>query len=87
MSTDPEHRFELALALEDLEIAHELAKEANSHQKWRQLAQLATQKGNLLLVQECMQKAEDLGGLLLLATSTGDADMLENVGNVLISVF
>lgn len=80
VSTDPEHRFELALSLEDLETAHELAKEANSQQKWRQLASLATQQGKLTLVQECLQKAEDAAGLLLLATSTGDAEMVEELG-------
>lgn len=68
VSTDPEHRFELALALGDLVTAHSLAKEANSHQKWRQLASLATQKGKLCLAQECLHQAQDFGGLLLLAT-------------------
>lgn len=81
VSTDPEHRFELALALEDLETAHELAKEANNQQKWRQLAALATEQGKLSLVQECLQNAEDLAGLLLLATSTGNRDMIEELGN------
>jgi len=70
----------LAIALEDLETAHELAKEANSQQKWRQLASLATQKGNFDLVQECLHKAEDHAGLLLLATSTGNIDMVGKLG-------
>ncbi|XP_015115279.1 coatomer subunit beta' [Diachasma alloeum] len=80
VSTDPEHRFELALALGNLEIAHNLAKEANSQQKWRQLASLATQKGKLTLAQECLHQAQDFGGLLLLATSTGNAGMIEKLG-------
>lgn len=80
VSTDPEHRFELALALGDLATAHTLAKEANSQQKWRQLASLATQKGKLCLAQECLHQAQDFGGLLLLATSTGNANMIEKLG-------
>lgn len=80
MSTDPEHRFELALALGDLITAHSLAKEANSQQKWRQLASLATQKGKLCLAQECLHQAQDFGGLLLLATSTGNANMIQKLG-------
>lgn len=80
VSTDPEHRFELALALGDLVTAHSLAKEANSHQKWRQLASLATQKGKLCLAQECLHQAQDFGGLLLLATSTGNASMIKKLG-------
>ncbi|XP_066601318.1 coatomer subunit beta'-like [Prorops nasuta] len=80
VSTDPEHRFELALALGDLATAHTLAKEASSQQKWRQLASLATQKGKLCLAQECLHQAQDFGGLLLLATSTGNANMIEKLG-------
>ncbi|XP_011633991.1 coatomer subunit beta' isoform X2 [Pogonomyrmex barbatus] len=82
VSTDPEHRFELALALGNLATAHTLAKEANSQQKWRQLASLATQKGKLCLAQECLHQAQDFGGLLLLATSTGNADMIQKLGTV-----
>lgn len=82
VSTDPEHRFELALALGNLATAHTLAKEANNQQKWRQLASLATQKGKLCLAQECLHQAQDFGGLLLLATSTGNADMIQKLGAV-----
>lgn len=80
VSTDPDHKFELALALGDLSTAHSLAKEANSQQKWRQLASLATQKGKLCLAQECLHQAQDFGGLLLLATSTGNASMIRKLG-------
>ncbi|KAK0075653.1 hypothetical protein PV326_011404, partial [Microctonus aethiopoides] len=71
-----EHRTPLG----NLEIAHTLAIEANSQQKWRQLASLATQKGKLRLAQECLHQAQDFGGLLLLATSTGNAGMIEKLG-------
>ncbi|EZA57396.1 coatomer subunit beta' [Ooceraea biroi] len=82
VSTDPEHRFELALALGNLATAHTLAREANSQQKWRQLASLATQKGKLCLAQECLHQAQDFGGLLLLATSTGNANMIQKLGTI-----
>lgn len=82
MSTDPEHRFELALALGNLVAAHVLAKEANSQQKWRQLASLATQQGKLSLAKECLYQAQDFGGLLLSATSTGNTDMIVKLGLV-----
>lgn len=71
MSTDIEHKFELAVQLGNLTIAHELAKEAGSVQKWRQLSELATGKGDLKLTEECLREAQDFGGLLLLATATG----------------
>ncbi len=72
MSTDVEHKFELAVHLGNLEVAHELAKEACSVQKWRQLGELATAKGNLELTEECLREAQDFGGMLLLATSSGN---------------
>ena len=109
VSSDPEHRFELAIQLSDLKVgpnpfsfaenkqpnktpvlsnisikvkdhnsrnislqtARELAAEANSEQKWKQLAELATSKSQFELAQECLHKANDYGGLLLLATSSG----------------
>ena len=71
VSTDSEHRFELALQLGELKIAESLALEAHSQHKWRQLAELATQQGELKQAQEALHHANDLGGLLLLATSSG----------------
>ncbi|CAH1133917.1 unnamed protein product [Ceutorhynchus assimilis] len=77
VSSDPEHRFELAVALEDLTTARALAVEANNPQKWSQLGELAAGTNNLQLAKECMQKAQDYGGLLLLATSSGDKTMVQ----------
>ncbi|XP_076325541.1 coatomer subunit beta' [Tachypleus tridentatus] len=80
VSTDPEHRFELALQLADLKIAYQLAKEAQSEQKWKQLAELALSQCQFLLAQECLHHAQDFGGLLLLAASTGNAAMVNRLG-------
>ena len=71
VSADPEHRFELSLQLGKLQLAYELACEAESERKWKQLADLATTKCQFDLAQECMQKAQDYAGLLLFATSAG----------------
>lgn len=80
VSTDPEHKFELALALGDLNTAKVLAVEANNPQKWSQLGELAAANNNLSLAKECMQRAQDFSGLLLVATSTGDADLVRKLG-------
>lgn len=40
VSQDPEHRFELALGLGELKTAYDLAVEADSEEKWRQLSQV-----------------------------------------------
>ncbi|XP_033487297.1 coatomer subunit beta'-like [Epinephelus lanceolatus] len=76
VSTDPEHKFELALQLGELKIAYQLASEAESEQKWKQLAELATTKCQFSLAQECLHQAQDYGGLLLLATASGNANMV-----------
>lgn len=79
VSTDAEHRFELALSLGDLQTAKTLALDANNPQKWSQLGELAAANNNMPLAKECMQRAQDYGGLLLLATSGGDANMLRTL--------
>lgn len=71
VSADPEHRFELSLQLGQLQLAYQLACEAQSEHKWKQLADLATTKCQFELAQECLHKAQDFGGLLLLATASG----------------
>lgn len=48
--------------------------------KWKQLADMATGRGQFGLAMECLRHAQDYGGLLLLATSAGDADTLAKVG-------
>jgi coatomer subunit beta' len=73
VATDPDFQFELAVALGRLELAQELAAEADSEVKWRQLGELALNTGNLGVAEACFEKAKDLGGLLLLYTSRGDA--------------
>lgn len=76
VTTDPEHKFELALQLGELKIAYQLALEAESEHKWKQLAELATSKCHFSLAQECLHHAQDYGGLLLLATASGNARMV-----------
>ncbi|CAC5401586.1 COPB2 [Mytilus coruscus] len=73
---DPEHKFELALQLGELKAAYEIAKETESEQKWKQLAELAISKCEFGLAQECLHNASDYGGLLLLATSAGNVGMV-----------
>uniref|UniRef100_A0A8D2ZTZ4 Beta'-coat protein n=1 Tax=Scophthalmus maximus TaxID=52904 RepID=A0A8D2ZTZ4_SCOMX len=70
VSTDPEHRFELALQL------GRVKDRQSSEQKWKQLAELAISKCDFSLAQECLHHAQDYGGLLLLATASGNATMV-----------
>ncbi|XP_074654066.1 coatomer subunit beta'-like isoform X2 [Tubulanus polymorphus] len=81
VTCDPEHKFELAIQLGELKTAYTIAKEAESEQKWKQLAELATLKCEFGLAQECLHNAQDFGGLLLLATSAGNAEMVNMLAN------
>lgn len=47
-----------------------------SEQKWKQLAELAISKCQFGLAQECLHHAQDYGGLLLLATASGNTTMV-----------
>ena len=46
--------------------------------KWKQLADLALSRSEFGLAQESLQKARDYGGLLLLSTSAGNAEMVSH---------
>ncbi len=71
VSNDLDHKFDLAISIGDLKVAYQLATEIDSDQKWTQLADLATESANFDLAQECLHKAQNFGGLLLLATTSG----------------
>lgn len=76
VATDPEHKFDLALALNHLDIALELAKVADVNQKWKTVGDAALAAWDVGLAAECFAKAKDLGSLLLVYTSTSDRDGL-----------
>jgi coatomer subunit beta' len=83
VSKDPEHRFDLAIELEQLEQALEIAKTSDgSEQKWRQLGQVALSRCNFPLAEQCLLSGQDYGGLLLLYTSTGDRKGIEELARI-----
>jgi coatomer subunit beta' len=71
VSIDPDHKFELAIQIGDVKAAYKLAQEIDNELKWKQLADLATERADFDLAQECLHKAQDFGGLLLFATASG----------------
>ena len=79
VSQDLDHKFDLALSLGDLKIAYELAQQSDSEEKWRLLSQAATLKSELMLAGECLGRAKDFGGLLMLATCSGSAPLMNKV--------
>jgi coatomer subunit beta' len=81
IATDPEHRFDLSLALNHLDIALEIAKEADVEHRWKTLGDAALTAWDIALAAECFQHARDLGSLLLIYSSTSDADGLAKLAD------
>jgi len=81
LATDEDYRCELAIALGRLDLAASIARSNPSELKWRQLASLATVKGDFALAKECMQECNDFSGLVTLFMSTGDRAGLCEVGD------
>ncbi|KAJ5787546.1 hypothetical protein N7457_002536 [Penicillium paradoxum] len=77
VATDSEHRFELALALSDLDTALTIAREANVEHKWKIVGDAALAGWNLALAQECFTNAKDVGSLLLLHTASNNRSGLQ----------
>ncbi|WIA18293.1 hypothetical protein OEZ85_009758 [Tetradesmus obliquus] len=72
LATDHDYRFDLAIQLGDLETAADIANSLDTPAKWRQLGELALSRGQLGLAHDCLEKAKDMSGLLLLAAAKGD---------------
>ncbi len=79
VATDPEHKFDLALALNQLEIALNLAREADVEHKWKTVGDTALAAWDIALATECFTHARDLGSLLLIYSSTLDREGLKTL--------
>jgi len=76
VSTDPSQRFDLAIQLNHLNIALEIAKELDQVDCWRTLGESALSSWKFDLVEECFQKAEDIENLMLFYQVTGNKKAL-----------
>lgn len=87
VSPDTDHRFELALDLRKLEVAHAVLRESekasddstDAQSKWRRLGDLALSQGKVALAQGCAERSSDLSGLLLLYSASGDAQGMRDL--------
>ncbi|KAF2805527.1 Coatomer, beta' subunit [Mytilinidion resinicola] len=82
VATDPEHRFDLALALGDLSIAQTLAREQDTEHKWKTVGDAALAAWDVALARECFQHAKDLGSLLLVLSATADTAGLRELADL-----
>jgi len=83
ITTDPDHKFDLALALDDLDAALSVITqsipETEAESKWKALGDRALSVWRFDLAKEAYEKAGDLGSLMLLVVSMGDRTGLEQV--------
>lgn len=82
ITTDSDHKFDLALQLDDLDTAVAIARsvpELEAEQKWKALGDRALAVWRFDLARECFEKADDIGALFLLLGAIGDEAGLRNV--------
>ena len=82
VATDPEHQFELAISLNKLQAAYEYTLSSPTEAKWKQIADMAMLASNIALAEECLVRAADLSGLLLLYSSTGHAQGMDRLADL-----
>jgi len=85
VSQDPDHRFELALSLDDLDTSLEICKDSpmpGSESKWRSVGDKALNNWKVELAVECYKKAGDLSALLLCLTSLGNKEGLKELAEM-----
>eukprot|EP00922_Rhytidocystis_sp_ex-Travisia-forbesii_P049827 GHVS01074137.1.p1 GENE.GHVS01074137.1~~GHVS01074137.1.p1 ORF type:complete len:979 (+),score=202.78 GHVS01074137.1:328-3264(+) len=87
ITQDPDHKFELAIALGKLQTCAEIIKTTSedltsvslNNARWKQLGDVAVEQGNFPLALGCFTEARDYSGLLLVLTSLGDSEGLKQL--------
>ncbi|KAJ3115645.1 Coatomer subunit beta' [Phlyctochytrium bullatum] len=80
VATDPDHRFDLAVQLGKLNIAYDIAKEVDREDKWKVVGDAALSEWKFDVATECLMKANDIEGLLLLYQASGNVKGLKELG-------
>merc|ERR1711937_445206 len=71
VTTDNDHKFELAVSLKQLQLAREVVEESPSAEKWKQLTDAALTECEFDLAIDCAKQADDLSTLLLIYSTLG----------------
>ncbi|KAH6905714.1 coatomer protein [Coprinopsis sp. MPI-PUGE-AT-0042] len=82
ITTDPDHKFDLALSLDDLDTAANIVRDVPATEaavKWKSLGDRALSVWRFDLARESFEAAGDLGSLLLLLLAQGDRDGLSKL--------
>ncbi|EGR29436.1 hypothetical protein IMG5_155860 [Ichthyophthirius multifiliis] len=79
ITTDNEHKFELAIQLGNINEANFIAQKTQNLNQMKQVGDLALFKGNINLAIQCFRNSDDLGSLLLIYSSLGLHDQLQDL--------
>ncbi|KAJ3057861.1 Coatomer subunit beta', partial [Quaeritorhiza haematococci] len=79
VSTDVEHRFDLAIQLDKLDVAYQIAKEVDREEKWKTVGDCALKSWKFQMAEECLKRAKDHEGLLLMYQASGNAKGLSEL--------
>ena len=82
ITTDPDHKFDLSLQLDDLDAAVDIAKtvpDLEAEPKWKAIGDRALAVWRFDLAREAFERAKDLNALFLLLLAIGDKDGLLNL--------
>lgn len=82
VTTDPDHKFDLAIQLGDLSIALAIAQATPSPEsevKWKAVGDRALATWKFSMARECYEKAGDVGALFLVELALGEKEGLEGV--------
>ncbi|EER14460.1 coatomer subunit beta', putative [Perkinsus marinus ATCC 50983] len=93
ITTDKDHKLDLALNLGDLQMAGEIVGELTAqlppgadrtvnYSKWKQVGDQALKQGDIELATTCYSQGCDVTGLMLIAQATGDRSLLEKVASM-----
>jgi len=85
VTTDPDHKFSIALSLGEVDTCVELAAELKSDAKWLQCEELAQRKGDMETAKRCLIEAKDHAGLLLQASAQGNKPLVSEVATLSIA--
>jgi len=87
VTTDPDHKFDLALELGQTEVAHALLQETpdedkdstDTHTKWKRLSDAALKETNLDLCEAASLASQDYSDLLMLYSAVGNLAGMEKL--------
>ena len=77
LTPDLNHKFDLALQLNLVQEAFEIAERQESAEKWKKVGDIGLGIGKLTLAESCYKKSNDFNSLLLFYSSYGEREGLK----------